>query len=255
MRRVLFASTLIAALGSSAAAFGQAHASDLACIRTSKGQIACGQVLRSSDRTLSKRHSKRQRALQEKIDGDGSHRTPHHSLARRYGDDVVPGIADLLEEFNPRDRTNPGNRTRNVDIPMPRQHPLRAAYSEPMPRQRPLRATLSDAVPRTHSRHVVYRQASRKFSGGEVVPREPRFDASDHVTTGEIGPRGNSPRAEVRDRAPQDIDHGIASALAQKAQSYRTIYPDLRPYEEDTRQPDDSSDARRDGRGKRPERE
>jgi hypothetical protein len=101
MRRVLFASTLIAALGSSAAAFGQAHASDLACIRTSKGQIACGQVLRSSYRTLSKRHSKRQRALQEKIDGDGSHRTPHHSLARRYGDDVVPGIADLLEEFNP----------------------------------------------------------------------------------------------------------------------------------------------------------
>lgn len=255
MRRVLFVSTLIAALGCSAAAFDQTHASDLACIRTSKGKIACGPVLRASDRTLSKRHSKSQRALQEKFDRERSQPTPRRSLARRYGDDIVPGIADLLEEFNPHDRTNPGDRTRNVDIPMPRQNPLRAAYSEPMPRQRPLRATRSDAVPPTHPRYVVYRQTSREFSGGETAPREPRFDASSLVTSGENGPRGNSPRAEARDRPRQEIDHGIASAFAQKAQSYRTIYPDLRPYEEDTRQPDDPSDSRRDDRGKRPERE
>lgn len=255
MRRVLFASTLIAAIGCSAAASGQAHASDLVCIRTSKGKIACGPVLRSSDRTLSKRHSRPQRALQEKFDRERSQPTPHRSLARRYGDDVVPGIADLLEEFNPRDRTNPGDRTRHVDIPMPRQHPLRAAYSEPMPRQHPLRAARSEAAPRIHPRHVIYRQTSRDFSAGEIAPRGPRFDASGHVTAGEHSPRGDSPRAEVRNQPRPVFERGTASALARKEQSHSTVYRDLRRYEEDTRQPGDPRGSGSGDRGKRPEQE
>ncbi len=243
MRRVLFASTLVAVVGFSAVALDHARANDLACVRTSKGNVVCGPVLRAGDRTSSKRLSRRQRALQARIDGEGSRRTPHHSLGRRYGDDVVPGLAGLLDDFDP------GDRTRHVDIPMPRQHPLRTAHSGPMPRQHPLRAARPEAVPRIHPRHVIYRQSSREFSGGGSVPPATRFAAPDPVTS------GNSPRAEVRDQPRQEIDHGVAATLAQKAQSYRTTYPDLRPYEEDTRQPDESRTPRRDDRGKRPERE
>jgi len=164
MRRLVFASTLFAALGSSVVASGQAHASDLVCIRTSKGKITCGSVIRHSDRTISKRQDRRQHIVPARSNDElrpsrrADRRTAYGDADRRFEDIVDPRFPG--RRYRPDRNRSRHHNIENTDVESSQPH-IDVANIR-MPRRNPLRAEHPEAGRRNHPQRIMFKDASRE---------------------------------------------------------------------------------------------
>ena len=294
MRRVLFASTLCAALGSLVTTLDQARANDFVCIRTSKGKVACGSMIRHSDKALLRRHDKRQHIvpLQSDEAPDPDRRNAKQSTFRdsaRRNDDVDPRFPARGNRYD-RD----GYRRRSSGtIGIKDGRPYEPYASVEMPRPNPLRPTRSDSVRRSHPKRIVFKSApqgtpvetdprqkpafgepgqsrrGRNFSRvppGRNASRDELLRSIDRALSSDFG-RKEQPPPDVarREQPPSETARKVqppsafarkeqpSSELARKELPRRVVYPDLRPYRDDARQPDVRSDPLPDDQGKRPD--
>lgn len=280
MRRVLFASTLFAVLGSLVATSDRAHANDFVCIRTSKGKITCGSVIRSSNKASPGRLNRRQHLAP--APGDERFESSPPRSRRSAGRNVIRTDdidSRTLAHRNRHDRD--GYRRRSSGTAATRySRSIEKSASVEMPRPNPLRPVRSEPGRPSHPKRIVFRKATqgipiRSDPQRERDLSEPRQSRRD-VNFSPVPPGRNASREEILRSIDRALGSGFEpneqppseltrkeeppSAFARKEQApadlvrkalpRRVVYPDMRPYRDDARQPRERSGPHPDDGGK-----
>jgi hypothetical protein len=250
MRRVVYASTLLAALAWWAAAFGEAEARGPECVRTAKGKVTCG----AGGGKAASRKDVRRPAAAEPDDRRGSRTAEDEAfldalvrhrdaLKRRGGQLPADDPIDLRE--TPRRPPAPAATADDARPPAPQPAapvPIATRPSAvvlPQPPAPPPRPPVADGP--VTARHVVFADPGRPPPERSRLP--PSIDAAEEIGR-DLAARARA--ASHPETQPDDTGRRLAAGVG-GAPPRGAAYPDSRPYADDARQKEPGSPAGKDG--------